>query len=136
VKRVCTRCDRACKELQGNRRRVCDRCQKKLRRQTARLNHVARTYGLTPEDYQRLLLHQDDRCAITGKKMPYALNVDHDHSTRLVRGLLSKAANKLLRDVRDDPDVLRAAIAYLDNPPARQLGIVATAPTEGGDDDC
>jgi len=134
TKRVCTRCDRATKELQGTRRRICDRCQKKVRKQTARRNHVARTYGLTPEDYEALLLFQDDRCAITGKKMPYVLNVDHDHATGRVRGLLSKAANKLLRDVRDNPDVLRRAIAYLDNPPARQLGIVATAPTEGGDD--
>lgn len=128
MKRVCARCDRACKELQGTRRRICDRCRKKVRRQTARLNHVARTYGLTPEDYQRLLLHQDDRCAITGKRMPYNLAVDHDHRTGLVRGLLSKAANKLLRDVRDDPEVLRSAIAYLENPPAKQLGIEAIAP--------
>jgi len=135
TKRVCTRCGRK-RQAQffvSERGRICSDCQKKVRKQTARRNHVARTYGLTPEDYEALLLFQDDRCAITGKKMPYVLNVDHDHATGRVRGLLSKAANKLLRDVRDDVSVLRAAIAYLENPPARRLGIVAKQPTEGAD---
>lgn len=130
MKRICVRCERACKELQGTKRRVCDRCQRKLRRATARRNHVARTYGLTAEDYARLLDHQDGRCAITKKVMPYNLAVDHDHKTGLVRGLLSKAANKLLRDVRDDPEVLAAAIEYLRNPPAAELGIEARGDVE------
>jgi hypothetical protein len=127
TKRVCTRCDRATKELQGTRRRVCDRCQRKLR-QTARLNHVARTYGLTPDDYQRLLLHQDDRCAICRGSRTYELHVDHDHATRLVRGLLCRRCNKLLRDVRDSRVVLGRAITYLWQTPAKQLGIEAIAP--------
>lgn len=126
-KRTCVTCGRACKELQGTRRRVCTRCQRAKRRATARRSHVTETYGLTPDDHDRLLAYQDGRCAITGKVMPYNLAVDHDHRTGNVRGLLSKAANKLLRDVRDDPDVLRAAIAYLECPPAQRLGIVARA---------
>jgi len=132
-KRTCVTCGRACKELQGTRRRVCDRCQRTTRRATARRAHVGRTYGLTPEDHDRLVEYQQGRCAITGKQMPYNLAVDHDHRSGLVRGLLSKSANKLLRDVRDDVSVLRAAIAYLENPPARRLGIVAKQPTEGAD---
>lgn len=124
-KRTCLDCGLARRELQKSRRRICDRCQRAKRRATARRSHVTKTYGLTPDDHDRLLAFQDGRCAITGKVMPYNLAVDHDHRTGNVRGLLSKSANKLLRDVRDNTDVLRAAIAYLENPPAARLGIVA-----------
>lgn len=129
MKKKCAQCDRACRELQGTRRRVCDRCQRRNRRKTSRVGHITRTYGLTQDDHDRLLDFQDGRCAITGKKMPYNLAVDHDHATGFVRGLLSKAANKVLRDVRDDPAVLRAAADYLENPPAFRLGIYARTET-------
>lgn len=128
TKRRCVRCDRATKELQGTRRRVCDRCRKQQRRATARRNHVARTYGLTPDDYARLLEHQDGRCAICRGSRTYELHVDHDHTTRLVRGLLCRRCNKLLRDVRDSRVVLGRAITYLWQTPAKQLGIEAIAP--------
>ena len=130
MKRVCTRCERKRQEkfFTSPRGRICTDCQRKLRRQTARLNHVARTYGLTPEDYQRLLLHQDDRCAICRGSRTYELHVDHDHATGLVRGLLCRRCNKLLRDVRDSRVVLGRAITYLWQTPAKQLGIEAIAP--------
>jgi hypothetical protein len=126
-RRPCKKCglNRAERFFVSQRGQTCTDCQTKQRRETARRNHVARTYGLSPEDYARLLEYQNSRCAITKKAMPYNLAVDHDHATGLVRGLLSKAANKLLRDVRDDPEVLRAAIAYLEHPPAAELGIEA-----------
>lgn len=112
---------------------MCFRCQRAKARKTSRVGHIARTYGLTQEDHDRLLAHQDGKCAITGKKMPYNLAVDHDHATGFVRGLLSKAANKVLRDVRDDPAVLRAAADYLENPPALQLGIHAKKTNDDGE---
>lgn len=126
-KKKCTRCERACKELQGTKRRVCDRCKKRNRRSTNRVSHVIRTYGLSKEDHDRIFEFQGGVCAITGKKMPYNLAVDHDHKTGYVRGLLSKSANGLLRKARDNPAVLRAAADYLENPPAFQLGIYAKA---------
>jgi hypothetical protein len=49
-------------------------------------------------------------------------NLDHCHRTGLVRGLLNPFTNKHLID---DLDILRASIAYLENPPAvRALGRV------------
>lgn len=109
----------------SERGRICVDCQKKRRRKTSRKSHVKRTYNLSVEDHDLILEFQGGVCAITGKKMPYNLAVDHDHKTGYVRGLLSKSANGLLRKARDNPDVLRAAADYLENPPAQALGIYA-----------
>jgi hypothetical protein len=75
-------------------------------------------YRLTPEDYQTVLNHQGGICAITGKVSYRNLDVDHDHTTGLIRGLLSPWANKGLSFFSDDPALLRAAADYLENPPA------------------
>lgn len=76
-------------------------------------------YRLTEEDYNTILAHQGGVCSITGR-LPgrVSLNVDHDHKTGLIRGLLSPWANKGLAFFDDDPHYLRAAAVYLDSPPA------------------
>lgn len=76
-------------------------------------------YRLTDEDYNAILAHQGGVCAVTGR-LPgrVSLNVDHDHSTGLIRGLLSPWANKGLAYFDDDPHQLRAAADYLEKPPA------------------
>lgn len=74
-------------------------------------------YGLTRADYAALLASQDGRCAICSnpladeERVPH---VDHDHSSGRVRGLLCFLCNTALGKFRDDPDLLRAAIAYLE----------------------
>lgn len=76
-------------------------------------------------------------CAICKKPRPYNLPVDHDHqlerelieagvepleaARRSIRGLVCKRDNGLLRDVRDDTQILRASADYLDDPPARKV---------------
>lgn len=130
-KRTCVDCGQARKELQGTRRRKCDRCQRAIRRATARRAHVGRTYGLTPEDHDSLAEFQNGLCAICDQPRPYNLAVDHDHATGLVRGLLCKRCNKLLRDVRDNRELLISAATYLKHPPAQMLHILARCPTEG-----
>lgn len=79
-----------------------------------------RKYGLTPEDYDRLLAAQDGRCAICGKE-PGAtsgvdrnrLVIDHSHATGKVRALLCDFCNRGLGIFFDDPDLLLAAVKYL-----------------------
>lgn len=44
-----------------------------------------------------------------------AFHIDHDHDTGVVRGLLCNLCNLLLGHARDQQDVLRAAIEYLDD---------------------
>ena len=127
TRRPCASCERNRAErfFVSERGRICVDCQRAKRRQSARRRHVEQTYGLTEADHDTLLDHQDGACAICRGQRTYALNVDHNHSTGAVRGLLCRRCNKLLRDVRDNPAVLRAAAVYLEWPPAKVIGIEA-----------
>lgn len=79
---------------------------------------------MTVADRDALLAAQGGACAICGGpplgKGVYHL--DHDHETGNVRGLLCHACNTSLGGFRDDPELLRKAIAYLEDPPVPQTG--------------
>lgn len=74
-------------------------------------------YGLSQADYDRLLARQSGVCAIcfrdpaTGQHKK--LRVDHDHQTKLVRGLLCHHCNVALGHFCDCIPILRNAILYL-----------------------
>lgn len=81
-----------------------------------------RRYGLTPEEYDKLLAEQGGVCAICGlpeyvidrrKGKPRCLSVDHDHVTLKVRGLLCGRCNRTIGHFEDNPAVLARAAAYL-----------------------
>jgi hypothetical protein len=84
--------------------------------------HLARSYRLSPTEYAGLLVAQDDRCAIC--RRPRAdvgeLEVDHDHATGAVRGLLCGPCNRGIGQLGDDLERVRAAVAYLEAAPAAQ----------------
>lgn len=86
----------------------------------ARAGNLRRKYGLTPDQYDALSRHQGGACAICGrvpKPGQVRLNVDHDHKTGLVRGLLCGNCNQ--RVVGNlTVERMRAALAYLEAPPA------------------
>jgi len=103
----------------SERGRVCHSCRRKKRSESAHNLRVSRTYGMDAGDYERLLVAQTAKCAICVGDRPYRLDVDHDHKTGYVRGLLCKRCNReILKAARDDADLLRKAAAYLDDPPA------------------
>jgi hypothetical protein len=61
--------------------------------------HVKREYGLSSNDYVRLLTFQQGRCAICGvheSLLPHRLCVDHAHATGEVRGILCRPCNASL----------------------------------------
>lgn len=74
-------------------------------------------YGITLKDYERLVAQQKFRCEIC--EMPEkediygVLRVDHCHKTGKVRGLLCNGCNRALGMVKDKPEVLISAAAYL-----------------------
>lgn len=85
-----------------------------------------RLYGLTQDDYDRMLAAQGGCCAICKTSDPgkgTRFHVDHDHGCcpgtaascgACIRGLLCNNCNKGLGQFRDDPIRLRAALEYLE----------------------
>ena len=72
-------------------------------------------YGISVEDYERMLIEQDGGCYICGKKPENnrALDIDHDHVTGKVRGLLCSNHNRALGLLNDNPDLLLKSVEYL-----------------------
>jgi hypothetical protein len=82
-----------------------------------RANHLFRRYGITLDDYEQMFNMQQGRCAICLTDKPGGGNrmfqVDHDHSTGVVRGLLCSRCNQLLGYAQDDAEILAKAAQYL-----------------------
>jgi len=74
-------------------------------------------YGITPADFDRMYVEQNGRCAICGKHQSdfkRALDVDHDHETKVIRGLLCRNCNLAIGKFKDNPVLLRKAADYLE----------------------
>lgn len=80
------------------RAKVSDPVYKEQLRHQQRTNKLKRHYGITPEEYERLLQTQNGVCALcqTEKPAKNALPVDHDHVTGKVRGILCIPCNRAL----------------------------------------
>jgi hypothetical protein len=74
-----------------------------------------RLYGIDVADYERMLQEQNGGCYICGKKPTgkRALDIDHDHETGKVRGLLCSNHNRGIGLLDDDISLLARAIQYL-----------------------
>lgn len=76
---------------------------------------LARTYGLSQQQYDEMLESQGGGCAICGRRPgKRQLPVDHDHETGVVRGILCTGCNTALGTLGDTAESLRRAVAYLD----------------------
>lgn len=74
-------------------------------------------HGITPEQYDELLVKQDGHCYFctrTPDKEPHGvLCVDHDHVTRRLRGLVCRVHNHALWNFGDNVDGFEKALAYV-----------------------
>ena len=83
-------------------------------------------YGLTLEQFEAMLAEQDNRCAVCGGEFDFESHngvcVDHNHACcsgqttcgKCVRGILCGDCNQGLGRFKDSPDIMRAAIFYVD----------------------
>lgn len=81
-------------------------------------DHALRRFGISVDEYDRMLAAQGGGCAICGRKTVGQkgrknFHVDHCHRTKKVRGLLCAACNQGLGAFSDDPKRFRAAADYL-----------------------
>lgn len=107
------------KKLSDSRKRLRISDPNKVRNQK-----LKQSYGITLPEYNRLLEMQHHSCAICGEKnckTGQALCVDHCHKTKKIRGILCRRCNTGIGNLFDDPDILRAAADYLENPPAIKI---------------
>jgi hypothetical protein len=72
-----------------------------------------REYGLTVDDFDRMLVEQVGRCGACSAPL-VKVNVDHCHQTGAVRGLLCGGCNSAAGMAGDDPARLRQIAAYLE----------------------
>ncbi|MFF9174763.1 endonuclease VII domain-containing protein [Streptomyces sp. NPDC003236] len=87
------------------------RC-KVCRAAEGRAGHLKRNYGLTEAERDAMVAAQRGLCVIC-LDAP-AAHVDHCHKTGRVRGVLCFNCNSALGKLREDPDVGRRAVAYLE----------------------
>jgi hypothetical protein len=90
---------------------ICKDCQK-IRRGVVQRNRILAKYGLTLEDYNKMLREQDGVCAICSRRQN-PLHVDHNKRTGEVRGLLCMPCNTGLGFFGDNIGIMREAIKYL-----------------------
>lgn len=82
-----------------------------------RETHLRKRYEIGSEDYEKLYRSQNGCCAICKQSHVDGtprLTVDHDHKTNVVRGLLCFRCNVGVGNFRDNPDLMRSAIEYLE----------------------
>lgn len=75
-----------------------------------------RRYGISPEEYTSLYEKQWGVCAICslGSDQPSgALDVDHCHDTKQIRGLLCRCCNMAIGKLGDNVEGLTKALEYL-----------------------
>jgi DNA-directed RNA polymerase subunit RPC12/RpoP len=104
----------------------CQDCRKKWKpseEQKLRYNERTRVWnrkklsGFTKEDFETKLKEQGYKCAICGTDDPGKTNwhADHDHKTGQKRGVLCHKCNTGLGLLKDDIDILCAAIEYINH---------------------
>lgn len=88
-----------------------------------RRTNVCEKYGITLFRYEKMLKEQNNTCAIckepeTMKKKNGTLQnlaIDHCHKTGIVRGLLCSKCNTGIGYFKENRNILKNAITYLEN---------------------
>ena len=77
-------------------------------------------FNITPENYKKILLEQNNVCAICKKPETAVINnsvkslaVDHCHTTNKIRGLLCSRCNTALGLLKDDVSIVTNMVNYL-----------------------
>lgn len=99
-------------ERRKNRRKLYNR----LNKNEIKSKQLTRKYGITTDDYNRMVENQNNKCKICGTNEPRGIGgwkVDHCHTTGKVRGLLCNNCNVGLGYFQDNIEYLEAAIQYL-----------------------
>lgn len=73
-------------------------------------------FGITIEEYDALLIKQQHKCAICGKhqsELYQSFDVDHNHETKKVRGLLCNQCNQGIGYLQESIEIITKSLEYL-----------------------
>ena len=90
----------------------------KRNKDVERNRRLLNEFGITLDDYYRIINDQGGGCAmcgITEEEYGRSLSVDHNHVTGEVRGVLCNNCNLGLGMLKDNIDILRAGLKYLED---------------------
>lgn len=94
-----------------------------------RKTNLMSKYKITLVEYEELLSKQGGKCAICyasdSGQASRSFPVDHDHVSGKVRGLLCNACNGGIGLLRDDVEILKSAISYLERHKAEHIAIIS-----------
>lgn len=81
-----------------------------------RVAKTLKRYGLTQRDVSTIEAEQGGKCPICSRLLAEVArtHIDHCHDTGRVRGILCSECNTGIGKLRDDPELLRRAVAYLE----------------------
>src|SRR5262245_51404334 len=108
----CDWCQSVYQRSRGNARYCSKRCGYRAAR-------MRREYQITGDQFHRMVQQQGGTCALC-RQVPdvdrpwMGWQVDHDHNTGEIRGLLCGPCNRILGYAHDDPELLRAMAAYVE----------------------
>ena len=130
---ICTKCNinkpimdfhinNAVKSGYHSRCKLCRCTDQKIYKSTRREYYTYREWlknlkrhGITENEWHILYNKQQGKCAICLEISNKKLHVDHCHSTGRIRGLLCGACNMGIGQLKDNPNILRQAIKYLED---------------------
>lgn len=82
-----------------------------------RKRHLEKEFNITIEQYDALVLKQENRCAICGihqSELAKSFDVDHNHKTGKVRGLLCNKCNQGIGLLQDSLEIIHKVESYLE----------------------
>lgn len=93
----------------GPAERLRKRASAEVKAYTLSERHRYFKYGLTPEEFERILKAQNYRCYVCGTDKPTAKgwSVDHCHETNVVRFIACNPCNAALGLIKEDPRIAR-----------------------------
>ena len=104
------------------RRKRVVQAKSKLSFEEKKAIYLKNTYGISLEDFYRMVARQGSRCLGCQEIfVPKDLCVDHDHNSGIVRGLLCNNCNTVLGRVKESDGILYRLSAYLTRNPEKLL---------------